>query len=408
MRRAGVTLVELLIALGVMGILGGVNAAILKAGFESWEHNYTRLAVQGVANELMEALLEGGFDEDGLRDAVELKDARLTGISFVTLWTDRSHVPNRLTNKAQTFTLEKQFKAGAVVPVGQVRQAGSDDWVSVPVTFAYGAGNDPSRPDDVVTFSDPIPDGASIKIIYTPDAEVHPDVQMRFSWNPDDGQLYRSYSGVTRPVLRQMQGVRVERAAFLYYDNLNRLLPLGQAYSLAEVRRITGTKIYLLLTKGSQWKELTSFTNIRNVQTIGATITRGSTLPLPPPKAIKAFSLGDFYGMQREGIIELVVHVDQRPRLKMHLTFQTVEASDRLLLRQFQIEAPPGTLRTSGILNQTLSQNEFVNLLSLDRTGLYDYDYDMDIKDQLVLKGHQYMVEVTRCDFSVVSLFIRP
>jgi len=391
-----------------MGILGGVNAAVLKAGFESWEHNYTRLAVQGVANELMEILLEGGIDAEGLRDAVELRDAGLTGISFVTLWTDRSHVPNRLTNKAQTFTLEKQFKAGAVVPVGQVRETGKEDWVSVPVTFAYGTGDDPKRPDDVVTFPDPIPDGASLKLIYTPDAGVHPEVQLRFSWNPDEGQVYRSYGGVTQPVLRHMQGVRVERAAFLYYDNLNRLLPLGQSYSLAEVRRITGTKIYLLLTKRDQWKELTSFTNIRNVQTIGATITRGSILPLPAPKDIKAFSLGDFYGLQGDGIIELVIHVDQRPRLKMQLTFHTAEGSDRLLLHQFQIEAPPETLRTSAILNQALSQNEFVNLLSLDRTGLYDYDYDMDIKDQLVIKGHQHVVEVTRCDFSVVSLFIRP
>ena len=200
----------------------------------------------------------------------------------------------------------------------------------------------------------------------------------------------------------------MELLAFLYYDNLNRLLPLGQSYSQAEMRRITGTKLYLLLTKNSQWKELTSFTNIRNVQTIGATITRGSILPLPGPKAIKAFSLGDFYGLTGDGIIELVVTADNRPRLKMQLAFQSAEASDRLILHRFQIEAPPGALRTSEIVNQTLTQNEFVNLLSLDRTGLYDYDYDMDIKDQLVVKGAHHFVEVTRCDFSVVSLFIRP
>ena len=404
----GVTLIELLITLAVMSILGGVNAAVLNAGFDAWNHAQYRLAIQGVANELMEVLLEGGFDDEGIKDAVELREAGVTSISVVPLWTDRSHAPNPVVNKLQQFTLEKQCKAGAVTPVGQVRQLDGTEWVSVPVTFAYGEGTDPKRPDDVVTFLEAIPSGASIRILYTPDAEVHPETQMRFAWSQDEKQLYRSYAGVTKPAFPRMQGVHVERLAFLYYDNLNRLLPLGQSYSQAELRRITGVKLYLLLTKGEEWKELTSFTNVRNTQTIGATIAKGSILPLPTPQAIKAFSLGDFSGLTQDGIVELVVNTTNRARWSVQLVFKTGVQPGTFTLHRFQMEAPPGTIRTSAILDQPLAQGEFVNLLGIDRSGLYDYDDDPDLKDSVLIKGANAVVEVTRCDFGTASLFIRP
>jgi len=405
---SGFTLVELLVALAGMGILGGVEAAVLNAGFEAWNHAQGRIALQQVANELMEVLLEGGYDQEGMRDAVELRSADLTSISFVPLWTDRSHVPNPVTNKTQQFTLEKHFKEGAATPVGQMRKLGSDDWISVPVSFKYGEGKNPKQPDDVVTFTDPIPAGASLKILFTPDADVHPEVQMRFWWNPDAAQVYRSYADKTAPVFERMQGVKVDRLAFLYYDNLNRLFPLNQSFSPNELHRITGVKLYLLLRKGDEWKELTSFTNIRNVQTIGATITKGSMLPLPSPQAIKAFSLGDLSAITKETIVELVIRTDNRPRWKIQLEFVPGGEATRIMLRRFQIESPPGTVLTSGILNQAMAREEYVNLLAIDRSGLYDYDIDPDIKGQLVVKGNNPMVEVTRCDFATASLFIRP
>jgi prepilin-type N-terminal cleavage/methylation domain-containing protein len=404
----GVTLVELLMALAVLAILGTISAAVLNAGVSSWTHAQQRVALQQVADAVIEGLLEGGFEEDGLKDAVELRDAAQDAVSIVPLWTDRSHVPDPLKNKPQRFTLEKQFKAGAATPVGQVRERGSDDWVSVPLSFDYGAGADPLRPDDVVTFTEPIPPGASLKLLYTPDAQIHSETQIRFWWEADLGTVFRSYAGSSRPLVRQMRGVRIERLAFLYYDNLNRLLPMGRSYTASELRRITGVKVYLLLSRTEGWSEVTSFTNIRNVQTIGVTITVGSRLPLPSPQEIKAFSLGDFHGLRGEGLLELVVTTDERPRWKIRLEFAPGSESDQIILNRFQIEAPPGTIRTAMILNQAIAQNEFVNLLGLDRSGLYDYDDDPDLRDVVLVKGASPVVEVTQADFDVVSLFIRP
>jgi len=213
---------------------------------------------------------------------------------------------------------------------------------------------------------------------------------------------------VTQPILKRMRGVKVQRLAFLYYNNLNQLLPVGRLYSEAQQRRITGVKIYILLTRNLEWKEMTSFTNIRNVTTIGVTISKGSILPLPSPQAIRGLSLGDFAGLTRDGIVELEIQSGGRSRWKLRLEFKPTADPARIILNRFKIEAPPGRLRTSGILDQPISTNEFVNLLAIDRTGRFDYDDDRDIQDAVIIRGESNVLKVTRFDFDVASMFVRP
>jgi prepilin-type N-terminal cleavage/methylation domain-containing protein len=406
--RRGVTLIELLVSLTVMGIIAGVNVAVLSAGLDSWGHIQRRLALQQVSDETMRILLEGGFEEQGLRDAVELKEARVGEVAFVPLWVDRSHRPDMTRNRAQRFLLEKQFKSGSSVPVGQARPLDSEDWQNVPILFEEGSGLDPSKPDDTVTFAKPIPVGSTIRIIYTPDALVHPEAMMRFKFNPQTKQISRSYAGQTAVIPKRPQGVEVERLAFIYFDNLNRPLPLQRDYTASELRRITGIKIQLAAFKSQEKKESTSFTNVRNVQTLGVTVTEGAVVPVSGPQAIRAFSLGDLSGLTREGIVELAVRSDGRLRWKIRLEFKPDADPRRVILERFEIQAPPGQVRASGILHQTISRTEFVDLLSIDRTGLFDYDDDEDLADSVVVLEGPNSVEVIRCDFEVASLFIRP
>ena len=401
-------MVELLISLAVLGILAGVNAQVLFASLDAWNHSQSRLDLQQVSNDMMGFMLDGGFEDSGLRDAVELREAALLSVTLVPLWIDRSHVPDPLRNKTQRFVLEKQFKAGAMVPIGQVRLLDSDEWTSVPVRFEAGAGTDPKHPDDAVTFTNPIPPGSSIRLLYTPDAQANPEAVMRFWFDPQQKQVFRSYAGSTRPVSRRMNGVRVEKLAFLYYDNFNQLFPLDKSYSAAELRRVTGAKVYLSLRKGKEWKELTSFTNIRNVQTIGVTVSKGVTLPLPDPRLIKAMSLGDFSVLKKEAVVDLEIRSGGRSRWKIRLEFKPAGRESEIILHRFQIEAPKGTSRTSAILDQTISRNEFVNLLVIDRTGLFDYDDDPDIRDAVQLTEPGNSLVVTRCDFDIAAMFIRP
>ncbi|MDO8730740.1 MAG: prepilin-type N-terminal cleavage/methylation domain-containing protein [Candidatus Omnitrophota bacterium] len=396
----GITLVELLLSLAVMGILAGVNAQVLAASLDAWNHSQSRLDLQQVSNDMMGFILDGGFEESGLRDAVELTEVSLSSVAFVPLWIDRSHVPAPLRNKAQKFVLEKKFKAGAIVPIGQIRLSDREDWVSVPVSFDSGT--------DTVIFTKPIPAGNSIRILYTPDPEAQPETVMRFWLDPVQKNLLRSYAGTTRPVSRRMRGVRVEKLAFLYYDNFNQLFPLDKVISAPERRRITGAKIYLSLKKGKEWKELTSFTNIRNVQTVGVTVSKGVRLPLPDPRLIKAMSIGDFSGLKGAGIVDLEVQSKGRARWKIRLEFKPGASESEMILRRFEIQAPKGSQRTSSIMDQSMARIEFVNLLAIDRTGLFDYDDDPDIRDAVLLTGTDNVLVVTRCDFDLASMFIRP
>lgn len=406
----GFTIVELLITMTVLAIIAGIDVVLLETGMESWTYASARVSLQRAGDELMENLLEGGFDGEGIRDGVEMKQAELSAIGFVPLWTDRAHRADPTRNKAQRFTLERQFKAGAPTPIGQVKKPGSADFISAPIKFTYGSGRDPKVPDDVVQFVDPIPLGSEIKILYTPDGEVDPQTVKIFRWDPELKRVYESYAGKTTDIIRRDQEVKVERCAFLYYDNLNRLIPMEKDGSLSKlaVRRATAVKLYILLTEKGEFKELTSFTNVRNVTTIGATITEGAQLPMPSPTQIQAFSIGDFYGFKKEGVVELLIRTASKEKWKIRLKFKRAAKEEDLILERFQMESPPRKVLTSAILEQTIAANEFVSLQALDRSGLYDYDDDEDVVDLVALVGKNPTVTVTRLDFEGASLFIRP
>ncbi len=410
MKRSGFTIIELLIGMVVLAIIAGLDVSLLQTGLDAWSYASARVSLQRAADELMENLLEGGYDGEGIRDAVELRDAGTTAIGFVPLWSDRSHQPDPVRNKDQKFILEKQFKPGAPTPIGQMKKPESSDFLSAPIKFTFGSGRSPKAPDDVVQFVDPIPLLSEMKIIYTPDGESDPEVIKIFRWDPATQRVYESYGGKTKDLLQKDQAVKVERCAFLYYDNLNRLLPMGSEGGLSSLnlRRATAVKLYLVLKRGQERRELTSFTNVRNVTTIGATITEGAQLPMPSPEGIKAFSIGDLYGIKREGIVELLIRTRSHKGWKIWLKFKKAEREEDLILERFRMESPPGKILTSEILEQTIAANEFVSIQALDRSGLYDYDDDEEVKDMVRVTGANPVLTVVRLDFEGASLFIRP
>jgi len=407
--NTGFTIIEVLVCMTVLAIIAGVEVLLLQTGLEAWRYSDARVELQRASDLLMENLLEGGYDSEGIRDAIELKQAELHAIGFVPLWTDRSHKPDAVRNQQQKFTLERQFKPGAPTPIGQVKISGSNDFMSVPIKFTYGSRRDPKGQDDVVRFLNPIPPDAAIRILYTPDGDNDPEVVKIFRWDPGAQRVYESYAGKTKDLLRASDSVKVERCAFLFYDNLNRLIKMEEeALTPLSAKRATAVKLYLVLRQKSEIKELTSFTNVRNVTTIGATVSEGADLPMPSPAKIKAFSIGDFYGLRRDGIVELVVSAGGRPRWKVRLKFKKGLKEEDLILERFQMEAPPGKIVTSAILDQAIAANEFVNIQTLDHTGLYDYDDDEEVRDLVVITGRNPIVTVTRLDFEGASLFIRP
>ena len=409
MRRNGFTMVELLVAVAVTSLIGSVIAAVLAAGFDSWIYSNNKLILQKTTNDLINYLIDGGFDSEGIRDLVDLKNATGSSISFTNLWHDDTHKADPLMNREQEFTLNRQFKAGSSVPMGQVKRAGTDEYVTVPIEFIYGEGTDPDKPDDVIKFLDPLPVSARVKAVFTPDGDADPSTQRHFAWDSKTKRVFETYNGKTEDIIKRDDKTKIYALSFMYYDNLNQPVNTsGGEFSVNDLRKITGVKIYIFAARKSDWLETTTYTNIRNVSSIGVSIVAGSEVPIPTTDKIKAFSIGNFYGgAGKDNVITLLATPKKGKAWRIMLKISK-ESENKMQVDYFQMEYPPGTKVASMYVELPFYADEFVNLMTLDRTGKYDYDEDTSIYDIVHVISAPVILKVERCDFDGAQLFVRP
>lgn len=408
----GFTLIEIVLSIAIIAIIGGVVALLLNSIIESWQYSQNRLELQKASSTIMNELIEGGFEARGIRDAVDFVSCGTDSITFLPLWVDESHKPDPIANRIQKFTLNRQFKVGSSIPLAQYKAVGSDDWTTAKVRFDYGSSSDPKTLDDVVQVLDPIPYGAKLKFTFTAEPSAHPETQKSFSWNQESKRIYSSYNGETVDILKTQPETKVEKMAFIYYDNLNQMIPLTKGYlSDNQMKRATAVKVYVILSKKGDWRESVSYTNIRNISGTGVSIMEGSVVPLPSSARIKAFSIGNFFNRKKDGIVRLVVKPEKTQSWAIQLKIIPDSSSpDRLKVERFQMESPEGKMLTSSFLNQTFmnSPPEFVSMQALDRTGLYDYDDDDGVDDFYISTEDPVFLEVERLDFDGASLFVKP
>jgi hypothetical protein len=360
----------------------------------------------------MNELIQGGFEATGIRDAADFISCGADTVTFLPLWVDDSHTPSAMANKEQKFILNRQFKAGSPVPLAQYQMPDSMDWFTASVKFQYGEGNKPENLDDIIKVTDPIQDRTKIKFTFTPDPAYQSNVQKSFVYNQSDKHIYKTYKDQMQDMLRTMPGVKVERLHFIYYDNLNQeILPAseGNYLSKEQIKQTTAVKIYLLLSKKDDWREATSYVNVRNIASVGMSIIEGSIVPLPSSTRMKAFSIGNFYGRKKEGIIRLLIKPADYRDIAIQLKIvPDASGPERMKVEKFQIESPPGKVLASSFINQTFTAAEFVNLMALDRTGFYDYDDDEGVDDFYLATQEPVFLEVERLDFAGASLFLKP
>ena len=405
------TLIEVVLSIAIIAVLGGIVSLLTASILDSWQYSQTRLELQKASSDIMNELIQGGFEATGIRDAADFISCGPDNMIFLPLWVDDSHKPDLVSNKKQEFTLNRQFKVGSSLPLAQVQKKDSTDWVTAQVKFTYGESNLKGKLDDKAQVLDPIPYGAKIKFTFTPDPAFYSDTQKSFSWNEGDKHIYKTYQGQTEDLLKTMPKVKVESLRFIYYDNLNQEVPIvsGDYLSQAQVKRTTAVKVYLLLSRKGDWRESVSYVNIRNTSGVGASIVEGSVLPLPSSARIKAFSIGNFFERKKDGIVRLIIKPKNYSDLVIQLKIiPDPSSSERLKVEKFQIESPPGRILASSFLQQTFMNTEFVNLMTLDRSGFYDYDDDETVGDFYIAEEEPIILEVERLDFSGASLFIKP
>ena len=409
--QSGFTLIELLIAILISSIIGTAIILMLSASLETWRFGDTQLSIDRTNQEFLERIVEGTFELDGLRDAVEIRKASSTEIIFVPLKKDLLTLDNSLKPGDKIF-LKAQFKPGANNPGVEALKPGSEEYTKVNSVFYYGETNDPDNPDDYITIEESLPGYSFLRIIYYPEAENNPGVKMRYLWNPAETKLYHIYSGITYEIPARNPNVEIKRVEFLYFDNTNNLiLPSspGQELSESERKRITAVKIIIESEKAGQKREAASFVSIRNIRNRGADIiiSKDSEIILPDSDNIKALYLTNINGAHEDDqiIIEISDNTGKIWKLIVKFGSQIEDPSSTIKIKSYQVEYPAGVIVINKEIYSSLETGvDFLNL----GNNFYDYDTDPNVEDKVSYKGGYITLRVLRTDVDGAAIAVQP
>ncbi len=403
----GMTLIELLVAIAIGGIVAGVIILILDIGLTSWRIGEADILIQEVGQKVLDELIEGSFELCGLREAVELCRADACGITFIPPWVDTYEIRTDLT-PGKTFDLKKGVRPGSPPPLARIKPPGQNRFSPFPISFTYGS--EPEDPD-LVHIGGPIPSGSRLKIIYSPDAD-EPGVRVRYLWDRTHKTLTRTYYQLVQEIPTRAMGVKVTGLEFSYFDTMSsRLSPTkGKYLSHTQLMAVSAVRVKLVAEKGDEKRELSSFVNIRNLGNRGGgiSIAEGSLLNIPDSKKIHSLILTNIGGVENGDRVEIEAKPKEgkswKIRVKFGLLPESPDREEKPRLLHFSVEYPPGTTLWSRYLNQPVERG-------LDLTELgnsyYDYDDDENIDDVVILEEPVQLL-VTRMDVKAAAIAILP
>lgn len=410
MKKSGLTLVELLISITITSILAGTVVLMLKSALDSYNFVQGEMVLQKVLDETLEEIFEGGFDDYGIKDSIEILNAASKSITSAPLWVDESH--NLIPLKPNTeMILNRPFKAGATLPIAEASSIPRGNramrrWYTVPITFILGAHADPYKPDDIVMLNKPLPAGSSVRFVYQADAAYFPDCRMEIKWAGD--RIIRKYNGKEDIIPKHsIKGVAFTDCDFQYFDNTNTLIPFKQDGSMDKelLPQITAVRVTLKAKGMGTNKEVSTFISLRNTRSAGAgiVIRKGTKFKIPDSKHIRMFSLSNVIGVKEGDCIDIEAVSKSGESWKVRMELGIKDNVD--VIKKYSIEYPSGMSVYSETIN--LTTDIPFNFLTLGNNGLYDYDFDKGSQNIVNLEG-EVTLTVTRMDCSGAALFIRP
>ncbi len=410
-KSGGVTLIELLVAIAIAAIMIGVTASMLKAGFDVYAFAQGEMVLDKALGDCLDGITQGGFDANGIQDAMEIESAGLRSLRFVPLWIDIVEAPKYEQTQAGTvkkvpMKLSRPFKPGASYPIVEVSlplEKGSRllKWKPVPVEFVPAKIHDPEKTEDRFYLQDPVGPESMIRSLYQPDAVYFKDCAVDISLK--DGRIARTYRGGAEKIPKyDAGGVEVSDIAFTYYDNTNTEIKIKPA----QILNVTAIKVTITVSISGRTKTGHSFINIRNTKTGGAglLIREGTRVRIPDSKRIRVFTLSNVFGAVEEGG---KIEIEARPEIgaAWKATVYVGVEDDRSVISGYDIEYPSGSSVYSR--ETTLYYGEPLNFMNIGDGGRYDYDYDKGVMNTVDIEGPVELV-VTRMDAQGAMLFIRP
>lgn len=412
MNKKGLTLVELLIAISIASILTGIVVLMLTTGFESYSLGQTEVLLEKTLDESLSKIAFGSFDTYGIKDALEIIEAKTDSITFVPLWTDESHLlkpEHGIANifSKTPFVLNRPHKPGSPVPIAEISSGygprRSGRWKEVPIEFVPAKKGDPERLKDKVFLKSPAGSTGRIRFIYHPDTGNFPDTRMTINF--EKNRISSDYKGKKVNIPRySTPGFGLSKLEFFYYDNFNTEIK-------GRMPNITAVKINMKAFFGTEEKTLRTiegftFVNLRNTRTggKGIGIQEGTRIVIPDSSTIRIFSIANISGFKKDDIIELEARPVQGKPWKVRIELD-YEGENKPIIEKYVIEYPSGTIVYSE--NVRMTTDTSLNFMALGHDSRYDYDFDKNADNVVNLKGKIELV-VTRMDASGAQLFIRP
>jgi len=396
--RYAFTLIELIVAIFIMGIMAAVIYFSMATALETWEETRSHLSLQKVISQLMEEIIGNQF-QYGLKDSIEITSAQAHTIEFIPPWTDDTH---SVTDPDYIYTLNRKLKPGAGLPIAEVELSDVNRNQVVPSQIIEMEDNDQTK----LRLGVPLPEGIPLRFIFLPDKD-QPDVITKLWWDYNNRSVYLANKEGTRDLAENLLGVKVSNLMFRYYDNTNNILNKGgEEIPESDLTLITGIEIILEASLEGYKETLVNFVNLPNAPRRSGylTLREGTKIIVPDSADIHALLLTNFSGVSDNDTLELEFIPDEGKTWKIIVTFSRY-GTQAPRIDSYSIEYPPN----QEIYHEQPKIEASVGLdfLTLGPNGLYDYDIDNDVEDIVILKGPVTM-HVSHMDIEGAALFIRP
>ncbi len=397
--RSGFTLIELLVSIVLIVIISSAVYFAVTGALDSWDYCKDQLSLQKVLTETMDSVISGSSSSWGLKDSLEIVSAGRTRMEFVPPWLDDTHT---VASREFIYTLNRKLKAGAPVPIGEVRMPDQDNWRLVPVNVVPLENSDTSQ----VMLGLSMPEGGDLRFIYHPDWAREPDTTKKVFWDSKTMEMMLDTGDHVESISKNFFGVEIIKVNFKYFTTNNELVTDREWVPEEDLQIITGVEVEMEARRGTQTQKLTRFVNLRNapMRTGYLTLRRGMRIPIPDSKHVKTLMITNLSGIANNDVLQLEALPRTGQAWRVTIEFERI-GSGKPLIKKIDVESPIGRSIYTDYPKVTTDLG--VNLMLLGQDGLFDYDDDEDVDDMVMLEG-DVILYVNEMSIEGAGLFVRP
>ena len=264
---AGFSLIELLMSITIILLIVSVIYFCLNSALESWSYSSDQLSLQKVLSETIDTIINGKVGEYGLKDSLQMMEASKREVDFVPPWVDDTHSAQ---GKDFIYSLNREVKPGAPVPVAQVYLSESRQWRLAPVASVDLENSDKSQVQLLLE----VPDGTPLRFIYHPNPDKNQDLIKKISWDEKEQAVYIEDQNGKEIISQNMFGVKITKMEISYYTNTNQVLTDRENVDETDVPIITGAEVFLEAKINQHTQSLKSFISLRNAPMRTARVLR--------------------------------------------------------------------------------------------------------------------------------------